>query len=324
MVIRLIITACLFFPVAGFSQHPPSLVKQLDSLYKIAHSAGHQVNDIHRSAYNSNTRINPHVYFILLGSDLKQELTAPFHFTKKDWLITSGVALLTASMTFADKPIQQYAVKLENKNKIVSDLSRSFTRFGIPYQASALGAYGVYGFILKKEKAKTTALLVSQAYIAGGALEILFKFLTHRDRPFDVDSISRKPEPTFHGPFYTFGKDNQGKRLTSSFPSGHATVAFAAATVFAMEYKDRPLVPVIAYSAATLISLSRVTENRHWATDILTGAVLGYLTGRKVVNNYHRYAKLKELQEQEKKNTISFNLQYNNGQLMPGLIYIFR
>jgi hypothetical protein len=33
-----------------------------------------------------------------------------------------------------------------------------------------------------------------------------------------------------------------------------------------MEYKDRPLVPLISYSAATLIGLSRITENAHWIT----------------------------------------------------------
>jgi len=153
-------------------------------------------------------------------------------------------------------------------------------------------------------------------------MESLLKFVTGRQRPFSLDSNAIEAEPKFHGPFYSSGKDENGKKLNTSFPSGHTTVAFAAATVFAMEYKDRPLVPIIAYSAATLIGLSRITENKHWATDVLAGAALGYLTGRLVVNNYHRYAKLKA--PKQNKNSVSFNLQYNYGCLVPGVVYTFR
>jgi hypothetical protein len=89
-----------------------------------------------------------------------------------------------------------------------------------------------------------------------------------------------------------------------------------------MEYKDHPLIPIIAYSAATLIGLSRMVENRHWFSDVVAGAFLGYFTGKQVVNNYHRYAKLKE--PLQKKNGVVFNLDYELGHLMPGLLYTFK
>jgi len=54
----------------------------------------------------------------------------------------------------------------------------------------------------------------------------------------------------------------------------------------------------------------------------LVGAVLGYLTGRHIVDNYHRYAKLKA--PGMPKNSVSFNLDYYNGQLRPGLVYHIR
>jgi hypothetical protein len=90
-----------------------------------------------------------------------------------------------------------------------------------------------------------------------------------------------------------------------------------------MEYKDIPIVPIIAYSAATSIGLSRIVQNQHWISDVLVGAALGFLSGRQVVNNYHRYSKL-QLEKAKKKNTVSFNLNYSNGTLMPGIIYTFR
>jgi hypothetical protein len=49
---------------------------------------------------------------------------------------------------------------------------------------------------------------------------------------------------------------------------------------------------------------------------------LGYLTGRQVVNNYHSYAKLKA--PQQKKNTVSFNMEYNFDHMEPAVVYSFR
>jgi hypothetical protein len=154
----------------------------------------------------------------------------------------------------------------------------------------------------------------------------VIKVVTGRQRPNYYDPETNKSRPLFHGPFYQFKKEVKGVAIPSnahtSFPSGHTTVAFAAATVFAMEYHDRPLVPVISYTVASLIGLSRMTENKHWASDVFTGAGLGYLIGKQVVNNYHRYSRVKSqlLREKEK---ISFHLDRVNGYMVPGLTYTF-
>lgn len=148
----------------------------------------------------------------------------------------------------------------------------------------------------------------------------VFKTLSGRQRPIYYDPNSNEPEPRFHGPFQS-GVDVNGNKINSSFPSGHTAAAFSAATVYAMEYKDRPIVPIIAYSAASLIGLSRITENKHWATDVLAGAVLGYFCGRQVVNNYHRYARLKS---EPKKTSLQWNLKYVDGAgFQPALVYHF-
>jgi len=319
---RITLAVFVLLPFIGFSQKTDTLIKKLDSLSKKTDSAGGQNNNINKAAYNENTRITFSSYFILLGSDLKQEITAPFHLTHKDWIKVGGFALIEGGLFFADEPVQRFALDLRDHNAGVRSISKYVTRFGGVYETYLLAGLGAYGFIFKTEKIKTTTLLATQAYITGGAMESLIKFLSGRQRPFSLDPNAVEAEPKFHGPFYSSGRDENGKRLNSSFPSGHTTVAFAAATVFAMEYKDRPLVPIISYTAATLIGLSRITENKHWATDVVAGAALGYLTGRQVVNNYHRYAKLKA--PGQKKNSVSFNLQYNYGHLMPGLVYTFR
>ena len=59
---------------------------------------------------------------------------------------------------------------------------------------------------------------------------------------------------------------------THSFPSGHATVSFACATVLALAV---PRLRVPLYALATLISLSRVYVGVHYPLDVLAGAALG-------------------------------------------------
>ncbi|HMG68133.1 MAG TPA: phosphatase PAP2 family protein [Chitinophagaceae bacterium] len=321
MIKRAIVFACFLLPFVALSQKPDTLIKKLDSLSRKTDSAGGQNNNINAKAYNENTKFTIPVYFILLGSDLKQEITAPFHFTKKDWKRTVEFGIIEGSLFFVDEPVQKFALDLRDHNAGVRNVGKFISMFGGTYETYLLASLGAYGFILKNEKIKTTTLLATQAYITGAAMESLGKLLSGRQRPAFFEPNQTDAEPKFRGPFSTPGKDINGNRVNSSFPSGHTTVAFAAATVFAMEYKDRPLVPIFAYSAASLIGLSRITENKHWITDVVAGAALGYLTGRQVVNNYHRYAKLKA--PKQKKNSISFNLQYNYGKLMPGMVYSF-
>lgn len=306
-------------PFAGFSQD--TLINKLDSLSRKKDSAGQQLNNINPSAYNQKTELDFKSYFILLGSNLKQEFTKPFHMTKKDWrnfgIFTAGAA----GLFLVDKPIQKAALKFRNRNTVVNDISKYVTNFGGLYEGYTLAGLAAYGLIFKNKKIVTTTLLATQSYITAAALESVLKFLSGETRPsyYGPDQVA---SPRFLGPFSKVQKDATGRTTYSSFPSGHTTVAFAAATVFASEYRDKPVIPIIAYTAASLIGISRITENKHWATDVLAGAAVGFLAGKQVVNNYHRYAKLKA--PGQAKNSVSFTLHYSYGHFEPGLVYRFR
>ena len=301
-------------------QQKDTLIKKLDSLSYKADSAGKQINNTTEGAYNQQTKLSFRTYFILLGSDLKQDFTKPFHMKKREWAKFGAFVLATGVLSFADEPVQQWALKLRNTNPQVAKVGKYITNFGGIYETYTLAGLGAYGLIFKNQKLKTTTLLATQAYITGSIIETVVKFLTGRKRPSYYDP-SQEAQPKFTGPFSS-SRSYNGTKSNSSFPSGHATVAFAAATVFAMEYKSTIWVPIFAYSAASLISASRITENKHWITDIFVGGVLGYLTGRQIVNNYHRYAKLKA--PKMSKNSVSFNMQYNYNHLEPGITYTFR
>jgi membrane-associated phospholipid phosphatase len=324
---RILFLLFILIPSLLIAQQKDTLIKKLDSLSNKTDSVGaKQKNVIVPEAYNETTKITPRTYMVLLVSDVKQQWTSPFRATGSDWIKIGGfAAVITAVALFADKPINKFAVDLRNKSSTAVSVSSYVTNFGGAYEAYTLAAFAAYGYIFKKEKTKTTTWLATQAYLSAALIETSLKYLTGRQRPSYYNPATGQNNNIFHGPFYQFTKDQNGNKPPSdsytSFPSGHTTVAFAAATVFAMEYKDTKWAPILAYSVSSLIGLSRIMQNAHWASDVLVGAALGYLCGRQVVNNYHRYAKL---QNAKKKNTLSFSINYMDSVLMPGIVYTFR
>jgi membrane-associated phospholipid phosphatase len=308
---------CFLMIMTGFfaqAQKTDSLIKKLDSLKTRGDSASGKKININQTAYNERTKITPRVYFVLLGTDFVQEVTGPFHSSSGTWGKVAGFAVIEGGIFLLDKPVQDYATKLMTRNDKFQGVSHYVTNFGATYEGYTLAALGLYGFVFKNDKIKTTTLLATQSYLVAGAMEGIIKFVTGRQRPNYIADAT-DPKPRFHGPDFSI------KTGSTSFPSGHTTAAFAAATVYAEEYKDRPWVPVLAYSAASLIGLSRITENKHWISDVFAGAALGYVTGLQVVRNYHRYA---YLQNHKQKGKVSFNMEYNFGHLEPGFIYTFR
>ena len=65
-----------------------------------------------------------------------------------------------------------------------------------------------------------------------------------------------------------------------SFPSGHTSSTFASATVLQRQLGWKVGAP--AYAVALYVGASRMTENRHFASDIIFGAALGVVAGRTV------------------------------------------
>lgn len=315
--ICVIVLTLLFVNQAAFSQKD-TLIKKLDSLQKVpsSDSASGKKANISETAYNERTKITPRVYFALLGTDFVQEVTGPFHTKKRAWGKVAAFTGIEAGLFFLDKPVQRYAVQLMDRNQKFSKVSHHITNFGGVYEGYALGAFGLYGVLFKNEKMKNTTLLATQSYIVAGAMEALVKFVTGRQRPNYLEPDKNDPNNVFRGPSFSL------KQGSTSFPSGHTTAAFAAATVFAQEYKDQPIIPIISYTSATLIGLSRITENAHWITDVFAGAALGYITGLQVVRNYHRYAYMQNHKKQP--TTISFGAQFNYDHVEPGIVLHLR
>ena len=66
-----------------------------------------------------------------------------------------------------------------------------------------------------------------------------------------------------------------------SFPAGHASTAFTLAAVAERHFGWKVGLP--AYSVAGLVAVSRLQRNKHYLSDVIAGAALGYIVGRTVV-----------------------------------------
>jgi membrane-associated phospholipid phosphatase len=327
-IIRYAIFGLMLFPLAADAQR--DIFRRMDSLSRLPPPLKRENRDsIRREFYNQKTKITFPVYFKLMASDLKQQVTSPFYARPRLWYRTAAVVAVTGGILLLDKPISRAAVDWRQKSPSMVSTSKFVTNFGGPYEVVTLAALGTYGWVFKNEKIKTTTLLATQAYITSAVIFEAAKFLSGRQRPYYYEPETNSNSPHWHGPFYQYKKDEYGNKPNSysytSFPSGHTTLAFAAATVYAMEYSDRPAVKILSYGAASIVGLSRITENKHWASDVFIGGILGHLIGRQVVNNYHRYAKLKSehAATAQKKNTLSFSPHYMFGRWLPGVVYTF-
>ena len=67
----------------------------------------------------------------------------------------------------------------------------------------------------------------------------------------------------------------------NSWPSGHTATAFVGATILHKEYglTHSPWFSVLGYGTATATGVMRVLNNRHWISDVLSGAGIGIISG---------------------------------------------
>ncbi|WP_228730399.1 phosphatase PAP2 family protein [Shewanella yunxiaonensis] len=70
-----------------------------------------------------------------------------------------------------------------------------------------------------------------------------------------------------------------------SFPSGHTSLTFSAATYVQQRYGWKTSLPF--YAAATYVGWSRVDSDKHYTKDVLAGALIGYLNARYFTEPYH-------------------------------------
>lgn len=154
---------------------------------------------------------------------------------------------------------------------LINHLPRSFITYGLALLLSGAGTAGIVwfilGFILFLREERKHHWFFAPIIMAGGVswflVEKVIKVLVGRVRPsLELGAI--------------IAGGGNGKN-DFSFPSGHATIAFAMAVVLS---KIEPKWKLLFYILAVAISFSRIYIGKHYPLDVIGGAVLGWLIGK--------------------------------------------
>ena len=208
----------------------------------------------------------------LLPDVLKDQVglwTSPLRTKYQDlkWLIPlSGV--ITA-LLLTDNEFSGVLTDNHNPSSTQKDISKAFSQIGGYYPTlSTPGGLFLLGVVTKNERLRETGILqyegLGNAAIIGSVLQKIFG----RNKP---NNLKKGRGDFFEG--------------STSFPSGHSIAFWTLASVASHEYKDKKWVPIIAYSLATIVSASRLTQNIHFPSDVFAGALIGYLIGKYVVEH---------------------------------------
>lgn len=126
--------------------------------------------------------------------------------------------------------------------------------------AAGLLTYGI-GRARGANRARHLGMDLIEAQLLSEGLVETIKVIGRRPRPLNPD-----------------GTPNSSKSF--SFPSGHAAITFASATVLEQHLGWRAAVPT--YAIASYVAISRLHDNRHYLSDVVFGAATGVIVGRSV------------------------------------------
>lgn len=205
----------------------------------------------------------------LVGSDAKYVFTSPARWDRQHW----GTAVQLTAGVFA-------TTLLDDDIRLKAQLSRTMQtdratelvqRFGEEYSFAVLAGFAVVGTLGPNAKARAVAIDgLTASIIASGLVTPALKYTVGRKRPYASGSVF-DVEP-FSGNY--------------SFPSGHTTQAFAVATVVASHY-DQWWIKGMSYSLAAGVGWSRIHQNKHYASDVIAGAIIGTVVGRTIVRRHN-------------------------------------
>lgn len=198
------------------------------------------------------------------AEDQKRIWTSPLKARLSDanWLVPLGG--ITAGLLVTDR---QYSASI-NQNPGTLKHYKSVSNYGIAGLIG--GGAGLYllSFPTHNERWRETGFLAGEAALNSLVTTEALKYSLQRERPYQGSGSGA----FFHG--------------GTSFPSEHAAAAWSIAGVFAHEYPGT-IPSLLAYGAASAVSLSRVKAQQHFPSDVLVGSVLGYLIAQNVYRHRH-------------------------------------
>ena len=214
----------------------------------------------------------------LFASDFKAIVTAPAGWQSRDWRTVGLVSGVTLGLFVFDEDIQR-AIQEGEEDYWSPDYEPTFMD-RVSDVVKPLGdgevvllvAGGFYltGRVTKDQRATRAGIEILESMVITGVFTEVLKRGINRERPSGA------------GIEHDWGRSSTAEP-GYSFPSGHAANAFVVATVLATEYRHVPAVPYVAYGLASLVTYSRLNENRHWPSDVFAGAAIGYFVTKGII-----------------------------------------
>ena len=194
----------------------------------------------------------------------------PARWKKQNWLNVGLIASGTAVLTLFDQPFRD--ASQGNQRYYLSAPVEGGRIYGEWYSIGAIaGGFGLYGIIAGDTAGKKIAIeLLQGGLYAEGFVEVV-KILVGRARPYE----NQGP-----GTFHPFTVTDPGY---NSFPSGHSTSAFTLSTIMS-RHASTDFLKALAYVPACFTLFARIYQDKHWVSDELVGASLGYFVGNWVVD----------------------------------------
>ena len=201
-------------------------------------------------------------------------------FTFRDGALAGGVMV---AALFARRADEHYARRLQDSstqaNKKLQKLSMVVRRTVAPGSVIIGTTMYVTGRVAKNERLAELGLYGTEALVAGELAAVVLKGMFGRQRPYVTPQNSHS---------YDFLRGFTSGDQYRSFPSGHSLAAFAAAAAVTSQTSGwwpntRWIVGPVLYGGAALTAVSRMYDNKHWASDVIVGAGLGTFAGLKVV-----------------------------------------
>lgn len=118
----------------------------------------------------------------------------------------------------------------------------------------------------------TAGIMLGSGAITFATFGVL-KMVIGRHRPYVGDGPNK----------WDFFRFNSSKEFRS-FPSGHTAMAFSMAAAGAKRHPEW-WVQVPAYALATCVGFQRIDSRVHWTSDVIVGAIIGYVVSALVVDN---------------------------------------
>jgi membrane-associated phospholipid phosphatase len=198
--------------------------------------------------------------------DEKAIFLSPFRInrqTAKWWALFGGATAVLISVD------QRISNTLPQKTALTKP-SRWASRLGADYFIfPAWASFYFVGKIGDNPRARDTGRIGIEALIDSEITVNALKLITQR------------PRPEIKGESVGFFKGGD------AFPSGHSIKSWALARVLAREFPERKIIPILAYSAASAVSIARFGGRRHSASDAVAGAAMGFFIGDFVYNHHH-------------------------------------